>query len=62
MLYLSFAISRNKSLIYYCPGLTEENVKSQLCDSCILTVRSVKKKETRDFVKQGPSVFYFGAD
>lgn len=54
-----FAISRNESLIYYCPRLIEENVKSQLCDSCILTMRSVKEKETRDFMEQGPSVSYF---
>lgn len=49
---VKFAFSRNESLIYYCPGLIEENVKSQLCDSCILTMWSVKEKETRDFIEQ----------
>lgn len=52
-------MSSNESLIYYCPRLIEENVKSQLCYLCILTMWSVKEKETRDFMEQGPSVSYF---
>lgn len=55
-------MSRNESLISYCPRLIEENVKSELCDSCISTVWSVEEKETRDFMEQGPSVYYFTTD
>lgn len=55
-------MSSNESLIYHCPRLIEETVKSQLCYLCILTMWSVKEKETRDFMEQGPSVSYFETD